>query len=953
MANPVEVWKGEKHGFDVWPDVERYAAAATPLKEIDTTDLERMKWHGFFYRKRDAPGRYMNRIRVTAGELSAEQAREIAYMAYEYGHGIIDVTTRANLQVQGFEIVHLPKVAERLQRVGLTSKQTGHDNIRNVFAHPFSGLMPDELIDTRQLCADVTALFVDSREYADLPRKLNICLNGTDQHSAHFWTQDISYLATRTGDGEVLFQLLIGGTQGQNPHLAWHLPVLVQPDQVVDVTRSILDLFRARGSREKRNAARFRFLVEEIGVAGALEWLENDLPFPLRPSIGEPVPAAAHDELIGWFRQTDPKLWTMGLAVPLGRLTWQQLEGLARLSAKWGDGNLRTTHEQGIAVINIPSCFRDAAATDAAALGLSVHGDDFDRNTIACTGNQFCNIAVTETKGHMFQLVEELRKRALKLHGIRIHMSGCPSSCAQHFTADIGLKGVRVRRLLGTREGFDVYLGGGVAGQVHMALPYKLGVDADQLPTLVEDVVSEYYLRHKSGQTFSSYWRDKLKAAEAIKVGDDDYKPTIWLCENCQHRHTGEDPPVFCPGCAGLRRYFARLEDGTQPKAEPTETDETRPVRSDGFAFAAAAGALGEGAGITVEVAGRQYALFRIDGDVKCIDSECPHEGALLADGEVSNGVVTCPWHSWRFNVCSGCSLDPPGNDVSAYETLVEDGNIFIKVGSVEGAAATTSPTSATPTVATATTRLKPRDAVLPVLEVIHETPDVRTFRLDNREAGVPFDLPGKFARICVPGEDGKDVWRSFTISSSPTKKDQLDLTIKLNPAGCASRYLFERITPGSVLRLKGAQGGFYFDPARHAEPLVLISAGSGITPMLSIARFLEATGSDAPCTFLYGARTPADIIGHDECLRLAEERPSFRYFVTLSQPGETWQGERGRLEFRHVAQMVEDVAACRCFLCGPNEFMQTLQAALLSAGVGPERIHTEEFHAPKTPATT
>ena len=560
MANPIETWKSEKHPFEVWHDVESYAETRTPMDQIDAPDLERMKWHGFFYRKRDAPGRYMNRIRVTAGELSAEQAREIAHLAYEYGHGIVDVTTRANLQVQGLEIEHLPKAVARLTQVGLNCKQTGHDNIRNVFAHPFSGLMPGELIDTRQLCHDVTELFIDSREYSDLPRKLNICLNGTESHSAHFWTQDISYLATEV-EGDVLFQVLLAGTQGQSPRLAWHLPVLVRPEQVVEVTRSILDLFRAKGSRKKRNRARLRYLVEAIGIGGVLEWLEHDLPFPLQPCIAAPVPASSHDELIGWFRQGDPKLWTMGLSVPLGRMTWRQLEGLALLSRRWGDGQLRTTHEQGIAVVNIPTGFRDAAATDAAALGLGVQADAFELNTMACTGSQFCNIAVTETKGHMFQLIEKLRKRALKLHGIRIHMSGCPSSCAQHFTADIGLKGVRVRRLIGTREGFDVYLGGGLAGQVHMGLPYKLGVDVDQLPTLIEDVANEYYLKHRSGQTFSAYWREKLHAAEAERVGGDDYRLPVWLCEACECRHTGEDPPVFCPSCAGLRRNFARLEE--------------------------------------------------------------------------------------------------------------------------------------------------------------------------------------------------------------------------------------------------------------------------------------------------------------------------------------------------------------------------------------------------------
>ena len=246
MVNPAEVWKSKKHSFDVWPDVLRHAEARTPMGDIETPDLERMKWYGFFYRKRDTPGRYMNRIRITAGELTSDQAREIAAIAYEHGHGIVDVTTRANLQVQGLGIERLPEVAERLAAVGLTAKQTGHDNIRNVFAHPFSGLLRDELIDTRQLCRDVTALFVDSREYSDLPRKFNICLNGTAEHSVHFWTQDLSFLARRVGR-EILFQVLMAGTQGQNPHLAWHLPVLVHPDQVVAVTAALLDLFRARG----------------------------------------------------------------------------------------------------------------------------------------------------------------------------------------------------------------------------------------------------------------------------------------------------------------------------------------------------------------------------------------------------------------------------------------------------------------------------------------------------------------------------------------------------------------------------------------------------------------------------------------------------------------------------------------------------------------------------------
>ena len=683
--NKVEQWKAEKHGFDVWPNVLEYSAQQTPMTAIDDAELERMKWYGVFYRKRDGEGTYMLRIRLTANELTSSQAKEIAYIAYEFGYGIVDVTTRANVQVQGISIDHVPRALARLEAVGMTAKQTGHDNIRNVFGHPLAGVDPDELIDTRPLCHKITNLFLGSRIYSDLPRKVNIAVSGAAQHAAHYWSQDISYLATETGDDEIAYQVLVAGTQGQNPHLAWHLPVLVRPEQVVPVTRAILDLFREQGSRERRDAARLRYLVERIGIGGVLSELERRLEFPLQPCVQEPPPPSGYDDLVGWFRQKEHARWTMGLCIPLGRLSWQQLEGLGILAKRWGSGNLRTTPEQGMMVLDIPTGFKGAAATAAAALGLSPQADSLARNTVACTGKQFCNIAVTETKGHMLALIEQLRKRAVTLHGIRIHMSGCPASCAQHHTADIGLKGVRVRRIFGTCEGFDVYLGGGIAGQMHLALPFKMSVDVHQLPLVIEEVIRQYYLRHRPGQTFSAYWREELKNQEAAKVGDGEYTPPTWLCENCNHRHLGEDPPVFCPSCAGLRRHFARLEndDRDQP-AVKTELSSAPPAaglpREGGFIFACREEQVAEGQGFAAEIGGKEIALFRVGGNIVAIDNACPHEGGPLAQGTIEAGVVTCPWHGWTFNACTGCSLEPRGRDIAAYDVSVEGGKVYVLV---------------------------------------------------------------------------------------------------------------------------------------------------------------------------------------------------------------------------------------------------------------------------------
>jgi ferredoxin-nitrite reductase len=685
MANPVEIWKAEKHGLDVWPDVLNYAAAGTPMKEIPTPDLERMKWHGVFYRKRDTPGSYMLRIRLTGCELTAAQAKAIAFVAYEYGYGIVDVTTRANIQVQGLDVEQLPRAIERLEATGLSCKQTGHDNVRNVFGHPFSGLDLEELIDTRELCRRITDVFMGDRDYSNLPRKFNIGVSGRSQHAIHFWTQDVSFLATRDEQGGVAFMVLVGGRQGQQPKLALHLPVLVRPDEVPDVTRALLDLFKEKGSRDKRDAARFRYLLDRIGVAGLLEELETRLGRPLTPCVAEPSPPSGYEELVGWFLQRQPGRWIMGLCPPLGRLSWKQLEGLAVASERWADGHLRTTVEQGIAIVNIPTGFKDAVATAAARIGLSVHADSLVRSVVSCTGKQFCNIAVTETKGHAMQLIEKLRQRSLTLHGVRIHMSGCPSSCGNHHTADVGLKGVRVKRLIGTREGFDVFLGGGVAGRLHMGIPYKLGVDVDQLPQLIEEVVDEYYLHQRAGQTFSAYWREKLRDSLAVSVDEKDYLTATWECENCRHRHQGEDPPIFCPNCSALRRFFARLDgerqDGTEVAPAAALTTD-----ADGYAVAVEESAVGEGVGKLVQLGGKEIALFRVDGKVHAIENACPHAGGSLAEGACQDGVVACPLHGWSFDVRTGCSQQPKNKHVQRFETRIADGKVLVQLAAQPGA---------------------------------------------------------------------------------------------------------------------------------------------------------------------------------------------------------------------------------------------------------------------------
>lgn len=575
--SPAEIWKAAKHGIDMWPDILRLAKERTPMNAIEEADLERMKWYGYFYRKNNDNDRYMCRIRIPGCELTTEQARTIAFVAYESGYSIVDVTTRGNVQVQGLSIEKLPGVRAALDEVELTSRQSGHDNVRNITSHPFSGIDPEEVIDTRELCRRIQDLVIGSREFSDLPRKFNIALTGRSDPAAHAWTQDISYVATRGPDREAGFQFLIGGNQGQAPKLAWHIPVFIRPEQVVEVTAATLRTFRELGSRHNRHQVRFRFLIERIGPHQVLAEIEKRLGYPLE-RLSKPAPSPSQGEnFIGWFKQKQHDLWAVGVCIPVGRLTWDQFDGLAVVAKQYGWGKLRTTYDQNVVIPGIPSAHRQAVGHAIARQGLTFEPDPITRNMVACTGKQFCNIAVTETKGYAYQLIEALRRRHVQLHGIHVQMSGCPSSCAMSYTADIGLKGGKVRRGSRVLDAFDVYLGGGISNRVQMGVPYKKLVPVDQLPALIENVIRTFYTDRNDSESFSQYWQKRLEGHKAEPSTDQ--IPT-WRCSRCGHMHVAEDPPPFCPVCAALRAKFEPADE-VEPASSPTAAPQ-KPIATNG-----------------------------------------------------------------------------------------------------------------------------------------------------------------------------------------------------------------------------------------------------------------------------------------------------------------------------------------------------------------------------------
>jgi precorrin-3B synthase len=923
--NKVEAWKQEKHGFDVWADVEAYAQARTAMAEIAEADLERMKWYGIFYRKRDEDGSYMIRVRIPGCELTSPQAHALAEVA-KIGYAIIDVTTRGNIQIQGFRIQDLPGVLARLDEVGLTCKQTGHDNVRNVMTHPWAGLDPAELVDVRPLCRTLTDVFLNDRSLSNLPRKFNIAVDGRAAPAAHCWTQDTSFVAASRPDGSVAYHWLLAGTQGQNPRIAWKLPVFVTEQQAPEVFLQSLLVFNEEGAREKRDKARLRYLIERIGDIDFLERVEAKLGYTLERT-DEPIPPAEEaEDFVGWFRQKQTGLWALGVNVPLGRLTHEQLDGLAHLADKEGDGTLRTAYDQGIVIPNIPTANRVAAARSLNRLGLEHEADTVARNIMACTGRQFCNIAVSETKGHAFALMDKLRAKGVKLAGIKINMSGCPSSCAQTYLGDIGLKGVRVRRKTGTCDGFDVFLGGGVHETVELGILYRKGVDVDQLPAMIEELVRTYDREAEGDQTFSRFWRGRLNSTRHFPFAthEEDFRPDVWVCEKCGHEHAAEDPPIFCPKCSALRKNFVRL-DHTLTASDTPAPDATG-GRTDGYSDVGALADLHRDGRMAAKAGDHELALFLVGDEIHATDGLCPHEGGPMAQGDVVNGVVACPWHGWTFRTKDGCPTDGNACSLKSYPAKVEAGRVLV---SVVGSAP-------------AAPRLEEPEVALRVIAVVEETHDTRTVRLDNAEGRVATHQAGQHIKIRGEGTSGP-TWRSFTLSSPPTRPTVLEVTVKRNPEGIVSNAI-HTLQSGDMLTIKGPAGRFVFDPETHREPLVLAVAGSGVTPAMAILRTIVDRQLDIPVTLLYGCRTRADVIFARELDALRVRLAGLRVVITLSQPDAEWTGPTGRLGIELIAEHVNDLNSARFFMCGPGALHDELTTWLLAKGVPAGRIHMEMF---------
>lgn len=502
--NKMEFTKLEKDGLDVIETiVNTYSKEG--FQSIESSDMDRFKWAGV-YQQRPKDGHFMMRVRIPGGILSSEQARVLARIAQEYGRDLVDVTTRQAVQFHWLTVETLADIFDRLASVGLSSFEACGDCPRQIMGNPLAGIDPHEVIDTRPLVAELEKFFLLNREFSNLPRKYKMSISANIHNAAHAQINDLAFTpAKKTIAGEEIigFHVWVGGGLSAKPHLAKQLDIFVRPEEVVKVAEGVTTLFRDFGYRQKRTHARLKFLVADWGA----EKFKDELI----QLVGE-LEAGGEDLLKGWnggyfygiHEQRQEGLYYAGLSVPVGRMNAEELIELARLADEYGDGTIGTCNTQNVLIRNIAKDKVEAFREETLIVNrFKLTPSTFVGYAVSCTGTEYCNLAIVETKERMRSLAQYLDDTVVLDTPLRIHMIGCPNSCGQRQIADIGLQGALVKTPTGMVEAFDIHVGGTLEeAQFNRKLNARITVD--RLGPFLAQLITLYKEERQEGE---QYWR--------------------------------------------------------------------------------------------------------------------------------------------------------------------------------------------------------------------------------------------------------------------------------------------------------------------------------------------------------------------------------------------------------------------------------------------------------------
>jgi sulfite reductase (ferredoxin) len=442
---------------------------------------------------------FMVRIRIANGLLTSTQLRTIADLTRRFARGTADLTVRQNIQLHWVTIESLPEVIEALWSVGLNTMGACGDVTRNITGCPLAGVDADEIVDASPLALQATEALVGNPEFYNLPRKFKISISGCRVWCAYPEINDIGLTAvTRTlnGQPEVGFSLRVGGGLSAEPYLASRLNAFIRWDQVLPTIQGIAELFRDSDQlREHRERARLKFLFLRHGWTKEdfQRELEHRVGFRFDPAEEEHAPDDVYRDHIGIYAQKQQRLFYVGASVLRGRISADQMQAAADLAERFADGHLRTTNMQNLIVINVPRANTAALAKEFEGLGLRIAASPFWRGAIACSGTEFCKLAITETKSFSRWLVEELEERLPQFdQDLKLHVTGCPNSCGQHWIADIGIEGKKIKQDGRLIDAYYFCLGGAVGLHQGTARPIGYRCPASEVPDAIERLLRTY-----------------------------------------------------------------------------------------------------------------------------------------------------------------------------------------------------------------------------------------------------------------------------------------------------------------------------------------------------------------------------------------------------------------------------------------------------------------------------
>jgi sulfite reductase (ferredoxin) len=455
---------------------------------------------------------FMMRIAIPNGIATARQLRAIGTLARDHARNLADITTRQAIQLHWLTVESLPDAVQALDAVGLSPRGACGDVVRNVTGCPMAGVDGHEIIDASPLAQAVAREVNGNSEFYNLPRKFKITVTGCPVWCSYPEINDIALTATRR-DEEIGYSVRVGGGLSADPHLAVKLDAFVQENQAIAVVRGIVEIFREQqGLRESRDRARMKhlFLREGWTAERFLEELHSKLDFKLDAGVEENVPDDVFRDHVGVRPQKQAGHYSVGATVLNGRMSGEQLLAIADLSEQYGGAEFRTTVMQNFILPHVPQANLEAVLSGLNSLGLTVEATNFWRGAVACTGTEFCKLAITETKGFARWLVEELEGRLPGFdQQIKLHVTGCPNSCGQHWIADVGLEGKKIKHEGKLEDAWSFALGGALGLHSGVARLVNYRCLSTDVPDALERLLRDYLATRDGEQNLRSWFANK------------------------------------------------------------------------------------------------------------------------------------------------------------------------------------------------------------------------------------------------------------------------------------------------------------------------------------------------------------------------------------------------------------------------------------------------------------